>query len=90
MMRTTAANAPRRLYSRSGSLVLCFDGKYFGPKAKATSKFDKGVEVTTEVLANVGKLARIRVTQKSKGHADVVEVWTEKHLTFVPRASKAA
>ena len=90
MMRTKSANAPRRLYARKGTMVLCFDGLYYGPKAKATSKFDKDVEVTTETLSSVGGKARIKVTQKVKGHADVVEVWTEKTLTFVPRTAKAA
>jgi hypothetical protein len=85
-MRSTSA--PRRIYVRAGSFVVCYGGVYFGPKANAESAFNLDKEVRIEVLEKSGNKARIQVTQKVGKNA-IVETWLEKHLTFEPRAAKS-
>lgn len=91
-MTMVAKSAARRLYTRSQfGLVLCFDGKYFGPKASAPTDLTKDDQVTVEVLKMAGGKHRIQVTQAVEdGAKAIVETWTEKELTFVPRAKKSA
>ncbi len=88
-MAMRSSTSPRRVYTRGGSLVTCYGGLYFGPKAKATTAIDADKEVRIEVLDRVAGKACIQVTQKHGKNPAVVETWIEKHLTFNPRASKA-
>lgn len=82
-----SASAPRRVYNRAGSMVLCHGGVYFGPKANATSEINSEKEVKIEVLTKVGGKARIQVTQRVGSKPAIVETWNEKHLTFEKRAT---
>jgi hypothetical protein len=85
-MSMRSSSAPRRVYSRGGSFVVCYGGVYFGPKASAESKINVEKEVTIEVLDSAGGKKRIAVTQRGKA-GKVTETWNEKHLTFEKRAS---
>lgn len=89
-MTMIAKNGARRLYPRSGSLVLCFDGLYFGPKAGTATPLTKEDLVTVEVLPKKGAVHRIQVTQVVESGKAHVEVWTSKALTFTPRNEKVA
>jgi len=79
-MTMTAKDAPRRLYPRAGSLVLCFDGLYFGPRSSDTSALTKDDQVTVEVLPKKGAVHRIKVTQVVDGGKAIVETWTSREL----------
>lgn len=88
-MAMRSSNSPRRVYSRKGTLVVCFSGVYFGP-GKEASNIDPEKEVKIEVLdASHGK-KRIKVTQKIGKKPAVMENWGEKKVTFTPRASATA
>jgi hypothetical protein len=89
-MAMRSSTSPRRVYSRSGSVVTCYGGVYFGPKAGAESSINVNKEVRIEVLENAFGTKRIQVTQKIGKQTPVVEVWTEKHLTFNKRAAAPA
>lgn len=86
-MAMRSSTSPRRLYSRGGSMVVCYAGVYFGPKANSESKLNIEKEVRIEVLENSGGKKRIQVTQKVGSKPAIVEVWNEKHLTFEKRAT---
>lgn len=88
-MSMRSATSPRRLYTRSGSVVVCYGGIYFGPKSNAETKMNSAKEVRIEVLDPAFGTKRIQVTQKIGRQDPVVEVWTEKELTFEKRAPKA-
>lgn len=85
-MAMRSSTAPRRIYTRHGSPIVCYGGIYFGPPANKESKLDSNKEVTIEVLEKSGGKARIAVTQKVGGKK-VTENWNEKKLTFEKRAS---
>lgn len=86
-----AKNAPRRIYPRKGSILVLFEGLYFGPKTGEASGLTKEDQVTIEVLKSAGKLGRVRVTQVVEdGVQAIVEVWTEKNVKFEKRTPKAA
>jgi len=85
-MAMRSSTSPRRVYNRGGSMVLCYGGIYFGPKANSESAINSEKEVKIEVLEKSGGKARIQVTQKV-GKNTVTEVWNEKHLTFEKRAT---
>lgn len=85
-MAMRSSSAPRRVYSRGGSYVVCFGGVYFGPPANKESKINVEKEVTIEVLENSGGKKRIAVSQRAGKAGKVTENWNEKHLTFEKRA----
>ncbi len=89
-MTMVAANAPRRLYARSGSLVLLFGGVYFGPKSNEESGLTAEDQVTVEVLKKAGGKSRVQVTQVGAGGKAIVETWTQKELVFKKREPKTA
>lgn len=96
-MAMISRTGARRLYSRGGSLVLCYaagGANYFGPKAAkgkaAVTKLTKDDQVTVEVLAKAGGVARVQVTQVVDSGKPIVEIWTEKNVVFQPRAEKEA
>jgi len=89
-MAMRSSTSPRRLYSRGGSMVVCYAGVYFGPKANSESAINVEKEVKIEVLENAGGKKRIQVTQKVGKNPAVVEVWNEKHLTFAKRGEATA
>lgn len=76
----------RRVYTRGGSVVVCYGGLYFGPPANKESAINTEKEVSIEVLEKAGGKTRIKVTQKS-GKNKVSETWSEKKLTFEKRPS---
>lgn len=86
-MAMRSSTSPRRVYNRGGSMVLCYGGIYFGPKANSESAINSEKEVRIEVLEKAGGKSRIQVTQKVGKNAPVVEIWNEKHLTFEKRAT---
>ena len=88
-MAMRSKNSPRRVYVRSGSLVLCLAGCYFGPRSGEKTFIDADKEVTTEVLKPAGGRKRIRIEQIAAGGASIVETWSQKQLTFKKRAPKA-
>ncbi len=85
-MAMRSSSSPRRVYTRAGSVVVCYGGVYFGPKANTETKIDSDKEVKIEVLDKVGGKARIKVTQKIGSRPAVNETWNEKVLTFEKRA----
>jgi hypothetical protein len=85
-MAMRSATSPRRVYPRAGSLVLTYGGVYFGPKHNTKSEINPDKEVRITVLDRSGGKARIEVAQKD----GTKEIWTEKHLTFVPRSEASA
>jgi hypothetical protein len=89
-MSMRSSTSPRRVYPRAGSLVCCYGGIYFGPKANTESAIDSAKEVRIEVLDKSGGKSRIKVTQKVGSKPPVVETWNEKHLTFEKRAAATA
>lgn len=89
-MTMQAKNAPRRIYARKGSILVLFEGLYFGPKNGEESKLTTDDTVTVETLKKSGKLHRVQVTQVVDGGKSVVETWTEKKVVFEKRAAKAA
>ncbi len=88
-MTMIAKSGARRLYPRAGSLLLCFDGLYFGPRSSDTSKLTKDDQVTVEVLPKKGAVHRIQVTQVVDGGKPIVEVWTSRVVEFKKREAKA-
>lgn len=86
-MAMRAANAPRRLYMRAGSPIVCYGGVYFGPPANKESKINAEKEVTIEVLENSGGKKRIAVTQRAGKSGKVTENWNEKKIVFEKRES---
>jgi len=85
-----SSTSPRRVYSRKGSLLVCFAGVYFGPGKEATN-INVEKEVKIEVIeASAGGRKRIKVTQKIGKNPAVVENWGERKVTFTPRASAEA
>lgn len=78
-MAMRAKNAPRRLYTRGGSLLCMIGGVFYGPPANKESNIDGDREVTIEELEKSGGKKRIAVTQK-KSKEKVTENWLEKHL----------
>lgn len=76
----------RRVYTRGGTVVVCYGGAYFGPPANKETAINPEKEVSIEVLDKAGGKARIKVTQKSGGKK-ISETWNEKKLTFEKRAS---
>lgn len=84
-MAMRSSTAPRRVYSRKGSPLVCFAGMYFGPSAKEESAIEAGKEVKIEVLDAVGGRKRIQVTARV-GKGKVSENWTEKKVVFQPRS----
>ena len=88
-MTMVAKQDPRRLYPRAGSLVLCYDGLYFGPRATDTTKLTSKDQVTIELLPRKGSVHRIQVTQVvGDGKRAIQEVWTSKVLDIKPRGEK--
>jgi len=90
-MTMVAKDSARRLYPRAGSLLLCFDGLYFGPRASDTTKLTKDDQVTVEVLPKKGAVHRIKVTQvlANGSHAKpITETWTSREVEFKPRGEK--
>lgn len=88
-MAMRSSTSPRRVYTRGGSMVLCYGGVYFGPKGKEESAINSEKEVRIEVLEKSGGKSRIQVTQKVGKQDPIVEVWNEKNLTFATRSEKA-
>lgn len=88
-MSMRSSSAPRRVYTRSGSLVVCYGGVYFGPPANKETKINSEKEVTIEVLENSGGKKRIAVTQKAGKAGKVTENWNEKKLVFKERGAAA-
>lgn len=88
-MAMKSASAPRRIYVRKGSPVVCYGGIYFGPAANKESKINVEKEVTIEVLENAGGKKRIAVAQKQGKAGKVTENWSEKKLVFEKRAAAA-
>jgi hypothetical protein len=86
-MSMRSSTSPRRVYTRAGSVVVCYGGIYFGPLSNKESKINPEKEVRIEVLDKSGGKSRIKVTQKVGSHPAVTETWNEKHLTFEKRAS---
>lgn len=89
-MTMQAKNAPRRIYPRKGSILVLFEGVYYGPKTGEASDLTKEDQVTINALKKSGKLHRIEVTQVTDGKKPIVETWTEKNVVFAKRESKAA
>jgi len=84
-----SSTSPRRVYTRNGSLVLCYGGIYFGPNAKKGTEINSEKEVRIEVLENSHGKKRIQVTQKVGKKPAIVETWAEQELTFTPRTASA-
>ena len=87
-MAMRSSDSPRRVYARAGSLVICYGGVYFGPKAETSSAINPEREVKLEVLAPAGGKKRLSVKQAGKNA--VSEVWVQKHLTFKSRSATAS
>lgn len=89
-MAMRSVNSPRRLYKRNGNMLLCFSGRYFGPRSgeKTFVVIDPAREVKIELLSNAGGKRRIRIEQVAAGGASVVETWTEKTIERKKRSSK--
>jgi len=78
-MSRKTPTAPRRIYTRKGNAIVCYEGRYFGRTA-AESKLDLELEVTCEVLKSDGGRARIKVTQRSSGKKIASETWRSVKL----------
>jgi hypothetical protein len=83
-MSMKSASAPRRLYTRNGSVVVCYGGLYFGP-ARGNSALTADKTVRIEVLPRSHGKARIAVTQGTGDNA-VTENWPEQAIVFASRA----
>lgn len=81
MMKTT--ESPRSLYRRNGVIHTCFGGKYYGPTGESLVKLD--LPVTCSKLESDGGRARVEVTQRQPGRANVVETWRSVN---VPRGKR--
>lgn len=77
-MSMITKDSPRKLYTRKGLPVVCFDGKYFSPTGESAVDVER--TVTCEPLKSDGKRARVEVTQKVKGKASIVETWRSVNL----------
>ena len=84
-MSMRSSTAPRRIYTRSGTNLLCFGGLYFAPPGKGETKINPEREVHVEVLDRAGGKAHVEVSQKVGGKK-VAEKWNEKHIEFGSRA----
>lgn len=74
-MSMKPSTAPRTVYSRSGNLIVLFEGKRFARKADA-SAHEPTSEVTVVAMPSDGGRARVKVTA-SDGHA---EVWRSQKV----------
>lgn len=84
-MSMRSSTSPRRVYARKGSLLVCFQGVYFGPGKDQPTEIDVEKEVRIEVLDAAGGRKRIQVRQR-KGKGSVTETWNQKNVVFEPRA----
>lgn len=82
-MTMRSINDPRRLYSRSGSLIVCLGGVYYGPPQTKPTVLTADKEVTCEQLEKSGGKLRIKVTQGKTS-----ENWLQKEIVFTPRGEK--
>lgn len=82
-MTMKPADAPRRLYTRSGYTLVLFKGKIFGAKTDKCA-FDPKLPVTVELLPSNGKRARLTVVQEHRDPALGViraeEIWSSVTL----------
>lgn len=75
-MTMRANTDPRRIYTRAGQVLVCFEGKYFGASAtKSSINPDKEVKC-------VPAGSRLKVTQGKSS-----ETWSEQHLKVEHRAA---
>lgn len=80
-----SSTAPRRVYPRSGSLVICYAGMYFGPKANSASVIPDGASVRCVSLpASHGK-RRLEVKARVGGKT-ITETWIQTPVVFKARA----
>lgn len=69
------ATAPRRLYVRKSTALVCFDGKFFAPVAKET-QVDLEGEVTVEPTeADPRSKRRQVIVSQRQGRKVVKETW---------------
>ena len=61
---------PRTVYSRSGNLIVLFDGKRFAKPAEG-SKFEVGEDVTIEKAKSDGGRARVIVSSLEGNRKEV-------------------
>jgi hypothetical protein len=76
-MSMKSASDPRRLYTRGNQVLVTYAGLYFAGRG---TKVDPKQTVVIEPAKRDHGKARIKVTQ-----GDLVETWTEQHLTFKSR-----
>lgn len=85
IMSMRSSTSPRRVYSRKGTLLVCFQGVYFSP-GKEASSISADKEVKIEILDTAGGKKRIQVTQRA-GKTSVKETWKQTNVKFESRAS---
>lgn len=73
-MARKTSDSPRRIYRRSETLIVLFEGRRYAMKEGVTSLDPNGL-VTCVPVASDGGRARIELTQKLKGKPAVKEVW---------------
>lgn len=84
-MSMKSLTSPRRLYTRAGSTVVLFDGRFY---ASPSSEMSLELPVTIEKMKSDGGRSRIQVTQKRKGQESIVETW--RSVKLEPKARTAA
>lgn len=72
-MSMKSTDSPRRVYTRKGACIVCFEGRYYGTSSDSAVR--DNVTVTCEKLPSDGGRARIQVTQRRPHAKTVVEVW---------------
>jgi hypothetical protein len=81
-MSMKSSSAPRRVYARNGSPLVCYGGLYFGPARGSQIDCERTVRIA--VLPRSHGKARIAVTQ-GLGDNAVTENWSEQHIVFGSR-----
>lgn len=81
-MAMKSLSSPRRVYTRKGSPLVCYAGRYFTKLSAGDSKITDRLTVRIEVLPRSHGKARIQVSQSGPSGANtVLENWGETNLS---------